>query len=334
MKTVICLLVVLVALVAGTREQFEEFKRKHEKSYSSVTENEYRFRVFEQSLERVARRNAKTSLARFGVTKFSDLTPGEFANLYLMKNFDKTYMPEAPVWDEVVRGTIMNSAPRLPSEYDWKSKGKVTPVNDQGQCGSCWDFSATETIESVYAIAGHSLTPLSEQQILDCDTSGQDQGCNGGFPYGAYQYVITAGGIETSADYPYTAESSSCQFNNGHISAKIQKWEYVTQSKSEPAMQSFLYAHSPLSVCVDAEIWQDYNGGVISTDDNCGTSIDHCVQATGWSNQNNTKVWNVRNSWGASWGESGYIYLEMGHDVCGVAEIVTVPCVTSCPGDD
>jgi cathepsin F len=317
------------ALVSGSREQFEEFKRKYNKNYANQAEHEYRFRVFEQSLKRVAAKSSKESLTRWGVTKFSDLTPEEFKANHLMRNFDYSHMEEAQIWDQ--KNTILAGKSSLPSEYDWKTKGKVTPVKNQGQCGSCWDFSATETVESVWAIAGHSLPVLSEQQTVDCDTNGQDQGCDGGFPYGAYQYMIQAGGVESESAYPYTAEDGSCHFNAKKVVAKIDNWMYVTKSQNEKAMQSFLFTHSPLSVCVDAETWQDYNGGVITPDSGCGDSIDHCVQATGWSNQNNTNVWNVRNSWGTDWGENGYIYVEIGHDVCGIAEIVTVPCVAKCP---
>jgi len=168
---------------------------------------------------------------------------------------------------------------------------------------------------------------LSEQQVVDCDTV--DQGCNGGWPYDAYQYVMGAGGQESESAYPYQATDGTCQFNSGDVVAKISNWAYVTQSSDEGAMQQFLYQKSPISVCVDASQWSSYTGGVLTAAD-CTTSLDHCVQATGWSQQtdsngNTVTAWNIRNSWNTNWGVNGYIYLEYGQNTCGVASVVTVP---------
>jgi len=214
----------------------------------------------------------------------------------------------------------------MPTSFDWSSKGVVSAVKNQEQCGSCWAFSATECIESVYALAKKSKAAdvLGPQQIVDCDTAGQDQGCNGGYPYGAFEYIISAGGQETEAAYPYTAQDGTCQFNAKDIKDTISNWAYVTQSSDEKAMQAYVYSTSPISVCVDgADVWQDYTGGVVTPSSGCGTTLDHAVQITGWQVQNNTNVWNVRNSWGADWGEAGYIWLQIGGDVCGVADLVT-----------
>lgn len=203
----------------------------------------------------------------------------------------------------------------------------VTPVKDQGQCGSCWDFSATETMESVWAIAGNKLTQLSEQQTLDCDST--DYGCDGGWPYNAYAYIISAGGVETEADYPYEAVGGTCNFQSNEVAAKFSSWKYVIQDKDETKMQTYVYENSPVSVCVDAEIWQTYTSGVITQASDCGTSIDHCVQVTGWQQMDGMAVWNVRNSWNTDWGVNGYIYVQIGSDNCAIAEVVTVPVVQS-----
>jgi cathepsin F len=301
----VCLL--LVAVAVATREQFNAFKAKYSRNYVSVDENERRFAIFESNLKLAQEKTSRSPKAKFGVTKFSDLTPAEFKNTYLMKNAtlgklkDKRNAPVAP------KVTLPG---QLPSSFDWRNKGNVvTPVKDQGQCGSCWDFSATETMESVWALAGNQLVSLSEQQILDCDTV--DGGCNGGDTTTAYQYVIQAGGLEPDADYEYTAEGGTCDFISGDIVAKFSSWNYVTQSGDENQMQSFCYKNSPLSVCVDAETWQSYTGGVITPDDDCGDSLDHCVQITGWSNQDGVAL--------------PCSYVQIGSDVCGIADEVTVP---------
>jgi len=321
-------LLLLIATIIGVSlairsnqnlDKWEHFKQKFGKTYTSQEEERHRLQAFMASVERAEKMNQKDKHATYGITKFSDMTPEEFKNTILMKNIT--------VKKDKVPQLLQKEKVTLPSSFDWKDKGMVTPVKDQGQCGSCWDFSATETIESVCALAGYPLDTLSEQQILDCDTV--DGGCDGGWPYDAYQYVISAGGLETEADYPYSAQDGQCQFNHAEIECPVTKWEYVTQSQDENAMQSFLYSNSPLSVCVDAETWQDYTAGVITPDSGCGDSIDHCVQITGWQQMDGMKVWNVRNSWGTNWGMNGYLYVEIGSDVCAIAEVVTVPCVQS-----
>jgi len=328
MKSILVLSVLLFAVfVAGNRDDFENFKKSYNKKYKSAAENEYRYRVFETNVERANRLNTPESLARFGVTKFMDLTPEEFKKFYLMKDLDLSQLPKKAVWEKESKAKQLVKTGAYPTTFDWSSKGMVTAVKNQEQCGSCWAFSATETIESVYAVkhGKSALNTLAPQQIVDCDTQGEDQGCDGGYPYGAYEYIIQAGGQEGESDYPYTGEDGTCQFNAADIEDKISNWKYVTQSSDEKVMQAFVYSSSPISVCVDAEIWQTYQGGVITTDSGCGNSLDHCVQITGWLTENSTACWNVRNSWGADWGENGYIWVERGSDVCGIADLVTIP---------
>jgi C1A family cysteine protease len=319
------LLVVLClsALVFASAEdsayvKWQQFKYQYDKSYTPA-EEKMRFGIFQSNLQRVEKLNAIEPHHPFGVSKFMDLSPEEFKELYLMKNVPK------PAPGRVA--PLINSTVGIPASFDWRSKGVVSPVKNQGQCGSCWDFSATETIESVCDLAGYGLNLLSEQQILDCDTTAD--GCDGGWPYWAYEYIISAGGIETESDYPYTAEDGSCAANSADfVACKPYKWEYVTQSQNEQQMQSFMYSNSPLSVCVDASSWQYYTGGVIMGS-SCGQQIDHCVQATGWTTVQGTDVWIVRNSWGSSWGLDGYLYVQRNVDACAIAQVVTVPCVHS-----
>jgi cathepsin F len=320
MKVALVFLVGLVVVFASEQQQFQRFKAQFNRTYGSTAEEDARFHIFKNNLNLIAAQNARDPHAVYGVTKFADLSPQEFKNIYLM-NVDRT-ITSAPV-AKVPRT-------KLPSSFDWATKGDVTPVKNQGNCGSCWDFSATETIESVCAIAGYNLNTLSEQQILDCDTT--DSGCDGGWPYNAFQYVISAGGMDSESSYPYTGQDGTCQFNPANVECKVTSWQYVTQDKDENAMQNFVYSNSPMSVCVDAETWQFYTGGVITTSSDCGTSIDHCVQITGYEQQSGMAVWNVRNSWGTDWGQSGYLWVQMGADVCAIAEVVSVPCVTSTSG--
>jgi len=295
---------------------FNTWKYKHNKVYPSPEEETQRFQNFKNSIVRIADRNAKAKNAVFGLNKYSDVTPEEFKKLL-------GYVPRYLTSE---RTLLPNKQVQVPSTYDWRTQKKVTPVKDQGQCGSCWAFSVVENIESIWMIAkginGAQMTPLSEQEIVDCDTNGQDSGCNGGDPPTAYAYVITAGGLETDADYPYTADDGDCVFDKSKVVVTISDWKYATKSQDESEMQTALINWGPLSICVDAEPWQDYSSGILAASD-CGTSLDHCVQAVGYDMTNDTPFWYVRNSWGTDWGESGYIRLEYGKDTCGLADEAT-----------
>jgi len=324
MKFLIILVAVLFAsavLAETDEDKFQSFIAKFGKSYSPA-EYSTRFEIFKDNLRKSEALNAQPKqTAVFGVTKFSDLSADEFREQYLISNLTQQ---TRPLLEKAQRWSAPKSAKveAYPAEFDWNSKGVVTPVYNQGQCGSCWAFSTAESIESMWAIAGNGLHQLSMQQIVDCDTT--DGGCNGGNPPYAYQYVINAGGLEAYADYPYVGVQTQCKFNPGDIAAKISTWQWITQDDNEASMQSFVYTTGPPSICVDATLWQTYTSGVITADSGCGTRLDHCVQLTGWLQVSGYNVWNVRNSWGEDWADyGGYLYLEMGYDVCGIGQEVT-----------
>jgi len=327
MKTVlICLAVATLACALASernvKSQFHAFTQKYNKVYGSPAELERRMAIFENNLKTIDEMNKNRLSARYGVTKFADLTSDEFRAQYLMKeSFVGPTNPE--------QGALGLNAQALPTNFDWRNtKNIVTPVYDQGACGSCWAFSATEAIESQWALAGHSLASLSPQQIVDCDVGNGDLGCNGGDTPTAYEYVIKAGGMETQSAYPYTGADGNCKFKKSSVVATISNWTYVTTTKDESQMQAGLVAKGPLSICVEADSWQFYMYGVIT--DFCGNQLDHCVLITGYQDYQDWDgitypVWNIRNSWGGDWGESGYVFVERGYDLCGVADEVTLP---------
>jgi len=294
-----------------TRQDFADFQVKYNKHYKDASEEEQRFEIFCKNALTAHQRNLaapRGSDVQFGITKFTDLTKEEFSKFL---GYKKSKEP-AGIEDGAKR---IKSDFTAPTTFDWRTHSPpvVTPVYNQGQCGSCWAFSATENIESQWALSGKTLTELSVQQIVDCDTS--DDGCNGGDTPTAYEYVIRAGGLDTKADYPYTAKDGRCSFNSGEVAAKIKGWEYAGKG-NETAMVAYLAANGPLSICVDAASWDSYKSGVYPAS-SCGTSLDHCVLAVGYNLPGN--YWIVRNSWAADWGIDGYIYLEYGHDTCGLA---------------
>jgi len=294
--------------------KFAVFEAKYNKVYTHE-ERHHRMGIFAENLERVQAMNAEHDGDVFGVTKFMDLTPEEFKAQYLNLQVPNP-LPEAPV------AQIQAKAPEdLPAEYDWRNNGTcITPVKNQEQCGSCWAFSATESTEAAWVLAGNTQVVLAPQQIVDCDTN--DDGCNGGYPSSAFAYIIKNKGLDLEVDYPYKGVDGTCAFKKADVGGTIISWHYVSQSASTEMtdMMTYVAERGPVSVCVDAAPWQFYNGGVLKT---CGSSIDHAVQATGYGTQSGTPVWNVRNSWGADWGEQGYIWLERGKNLCEIATIVT-----------
>jgi C1A family cysteine protease len=290
-------------------DEFRAWVAGNNKSYASDEEYQYRLGVFSDNVNKIQQLNeASDGGAIFAVNKFADLTAAEF-NKY--KGYNRA------AWH--VQRDLELPQIEAPGTFDWEPTGKVTPVKNQEQCGSCWAFSATENIESVWMIAkgltNANFKPLAPQQIVDCDK--RDGGCNGGDTPTAYEYVIGAGGQDTEASYPYRAVNQKCAFKAADVEVKISSWKYVGKN-SEPDMLTGVSTVSPLSICVDAEPWQFYSGGIMKASQ-CGTALDHCVQITAYDTSSSTPYWNVRNSWGTDWGEKGFIRLQYGQNTCGVA---------------
>jgi C1A family cysteine protease len=282
------------------------------------TPEEYqrRLAIFSANLDLIQQLNENSNGgATYALNSFADLTPEEFKSYYC------GYVPSGKTDIEELE---LPANIEAPSTFDWISKGKTTPVKNQEQCGSCWAFSATENIESVWLIAKSpsNFQPLAPQQIVDCDKS--DGGCNGGNPPTAYEYVIKAGGQDTEASYPYRAVNQACQFKPADVEVKISSYKRVT---GEANMIDATATVAPLSICVDASKWQFYNSGVMTPAQCGGTSLDHCVQVTGYDISGATPYWEVRNSWGTGWGMQGFIRLEYGHNTCGLTQETTTAVV-------
>ncbi|KAN0018982.1 hypothetical protein ACTFIU_002184 [Dictyostelium citrinum] len=313
------------------QSQFLEFQEKHNKKYSHV-EYLQRFEIFKTNLRKIDELNQKAidndADTRFGVNKFADLSSDEFRSYYLNSK-KAVFTDDLPVAD-YLDDDFMYS---IPTVVDWRTKGAVTPVKNQGQCGSCWSFSATGNVEGQHYIKVNELVSLSEQNLVDCDhecmkyegEEACDEGCNGGLQPNAYNYIIKNGGIQTESSYPYTAETGTqCNFNSANIGAKISNFTMVP--KNETVMAGYLFKTGPLAIAADAVEWQLYMGGVF--DIPCGDSLDHGILIVGYSSKNtifhkNMPYWIVKNSWGEDWGEQGYIYLRRGKNLCGVSNFVS-----------
>lgn len=308
---------VAVSASAELQSAFEAFKAKHAKSYGSNEEESLRFAIFSENMGRAEKLNAANPQARFGASPFADMTAAEFkvyhngekhyaARLQELESSQATFYPRYSA--EQVKAA--------PTNLDWRTHGAVTAVKNQGQCGSCWAFSTTGGIEGQWKLAGHPLVSLSEQELVSCDTT--DSGCQGGLMNSAYEWLLTnkGGSIVTEASYPYTSGGGSapaCDATKGTVGATIKGHYNIYHEEDQ--MKAWISEHGPLSLAVDASAWQLYMGGVMTT---CGgSSLDHGVLIVGYQFEATaTPYWIFKNSWGASWGEAGYIYIAYGSNQC------------------
>jgi len=311
---------------------FEDFIQTYGKTYSSEVEYWHRYEIFVENLKFADERNRLESSAVHGVTQFMDLTPIEFKNFlgFVPSEYMGEVVLASPETSAVNYCGSANS-----TNCDYEQLGFVTAVKDQGQCGSCWAFSATEAVETATFIAGKALPVLSPQEIVDCDKT--DGGCNGGDTPTAYEFIIKEGGLESEASYPYTGKDGTCKFNASKVVATISsyKWgippcntasTHACDNQDEAGLWTFVQNQGPVSICVDAEPWQTYKSGVFtsSTCKHGYYDLDHCVHLTGFGVENGQKYWLVKNSWGTSWGEKGYIKIAFGSNLCGIADEVTI----------
>jgi C1A family cysteine protease len=309
--------------LASTTTRFPSFThwaKFHGKVYQP-TERDYRNYVFNTNLERIYLHNTfSNSSWTMAVNKFADMTAREWSSKYLglLNNTyaNRTYSAVAP------------SA--LPASVDWTEHGAVTPVKDQGQCGSCWAFSATGALEGAWFLKNGSLFNVSEQQLVDCSTAQGNEGCNGGLMDDAFQYVVE-NGLTTDAAYPYTATGPNACKAAGKAKVVTASGFTDVVPNSETALMSAL-TEQPVSVAVEADqgSFQFYSGGVMTA--SCGTQLDHGVLAVGYGTLGGKDYYKVKNSWGEDWGMKGYILLGRGsafgaQGQCGIQMAASFPVV-------
>jgi len=296
------------------QSMFTKFMQQYNKKYTHDTFF-YRYTVFKQNMDKIELANRQKHSYKLGMNAMGDMTHAEFKAAKLgYKRVDRSFL-RAKNTAGPHQKLIGKAAP---ASLDWRTSGAVTGVKDQGQCGSCWAFSTTGSVEGAHQIATGSLVGLSEQQLVDCSQAQGNQGCNGGLMDQAFQYIITNGGITSETQYPYTATDGTC--NTGVTSVTtISGFSDVT-SGDETALQAAVQI-GPVSVAIEADqsCFQFYSGGVLS-DPSCGTQLDHGVLAVGWGTMTGQDYWIVKNSWGKSWGiQSGYVLIARGSDECGIA---------------
>lgn len=301
-------------------QQWASFKFTHNKQYKDASEENYRLGVFHSNLKTIEKHNQEYNEGKhtwhMGVNHLADLTHEEF----MIRNQLK--VPNLP--KKTTKYTMRAKA--VAAEVDWREHGYVTGVKDQGQCGSCWAFGAIASEEAAQVEAGGSLTSLSEQQLVDCDT--QDGGCNGGWYDTAWKYVNNAGGSNTESDYPYEAKDRTCRADSNSFAGTVSSCNggpnffCANRGKSgdEDELTSALNDR-PLAVAVDASYFQFYHGGVFYSSLCSSSALNHAVFAVGYGSDSEGDYYIVKNSWGASWGENGYIKMSRGrNNNCGIAD--------------
>jgi len=286
---------------------FAQFKKTHQKAYATPSEEAARKQVFKVNMLKAAELQAKAPSATYGMNKFADMTEDEF-HPYA---HGMVHMPHEKAIPELF------DVPEKVKSVDWRSKGAVTAVKDQGQCGSCWTFSTTGVTESANFLHGDGkLTSLSEQLFVSCDDTCY--GCNGGLPVYAYDWLVKNhdGKAVTEEAYPYTSyygQVDSCSWSSSMATgATITGQASIAQDEAQ--MAAWMAKNGPISIGVNAMPWQSYTGGVMTVAECPVEQPDHAVLAVGVT----ADYWIVKNSWASSWGENGYIRLAYGTNTCNI----------------
>ncbi|KAI3913450.1 hypothetical protein MKW98_003929 [Papaver atlanticum] len=312
----------LLQIIGDARHavKFTRFALRFGKRYESVEEVKLRFENFVESLRLIRSTNRKGLSYKLALNEFADMSWEEFRTQKLgaAQNCSATLKGSHKLTDEA-----------LPLTKDWRDTGIVSPVKNQGHCGSCWTFSTTGALEAAYTQAYGKAISLSEQQLVDCAGDFNNFGCHGGLPSQAFEYIKYNGGLETEEAYPYTAVGGSCKYSSQNDVVQVKDSVNITLGAEDELQHAVAFVR-PVSIAFEViKGFRLYKEGVF-TSDHCGTTpmdVNHAVLAVGYGVENDTPYWLIKNSWGATWGDNGYFKMEMGKNMCGIATCASYPVV-------
>lgn len=320
-------------------EEWNEFKAKYNKTYADKSEDNYRFKLFLENKHKIAKHNKRFADGlhsyTLGLNKYSDMSHQEFVRT--MNGYrPQLRTPQSRFTHPLVyhdSEEFKGSPPvDLPKSVDWRQHGYVTPVKDQGHCGSCWAFSSTGALEGQHFKKTGDLISLSEQNLVDCSKKYGNMGCDGGLMANAFKYIRDNHGLDTENSYPYEAHDDKCRFKNRTVGADDKGFVEIPSGDERRLMQA-IANKGPVSVAIDAsqESFRQYDGGVYD-EPNCGNqeeNLDHGVLVVGYgSDPVHGDYYLVKNSWSETWGQSGYIKMARNRDnQCGIATSAVYPVV-------
>ncbi|XP_043980475.1 pro-cathepsin H [Gambusia affinis] len=299
---------------------FKSWMAQYNKAYD-FEEYYQRLQIFTENKRRIDKHNEGNHSFTMGLNQFSDMT---------FKEFRKSFLLSEPQNCSATKGNYFSSNGPRPDSIDWRKKGNyITPVKNQGSCGSCWTFSTTGCLESVTAISTGKLVPLSEQQLVDCAQDFNNHGCNGGLPSQAFEYIMYNKGLMTEKDYPYTSVEGKCYYKPSMAAAFVKEVRNIT-AYDEMGMVDAVGTRNPVSFAFEVTSdFMHYHQGVYTSTKchNTTDKVNHAVLAVGYGQENGTPYWIVKNSWGPYWGIDGYFLIERGNNMCGLAACSSFPVV-------
>ncbi|CAG9855010.1 unnamed protein product [Phyllotreta striolata] len=318
----------LVCLAIGTnslclKSEWNSFKQNYNKIYDNSEEETHRFQVFKENLNIIRKHNEMYNKGEvtyyMGVNKFTDMSEEEFNKMLQLQALTKPKITTTP--HKHPENT------QIPESIDWREKGAVLEVRDQGDCGNCWAFGAVGALEGLNAIKKNSSVLLSPQQLTDCSIRYGNHGCYGGRQIFGFDYVVDYG-IEAESSYKYQAKDGECKYSEKNVVLNIAGYRQVNQT--DEALKEAVGTVGPVTVSIDASPFHQYKGGVYSDIKNCGNnlaSLNHAVLVVGFGTDKGEKYWLIKNSWGADWGEQGYFRIHRDYSVCGVLLDASYPYV-------